>query len=111
MFYDSFSLNELTVSLSAPSGVATLPQLREELKTVRMWVWLGLCLQIPLADLQKIQQERGREGVRACLAAMLERWTVEKEASPLWREVVAALCQIGHAFLATRIARKYSKTI
>ena len=74
-----------------------------------MWVWLGLCLRIPLADLQKIQQERGQEGVKACLAAMLEKWTVEKEESPLWQEVVAALCQIGHAFLATCIAKKYSE--
>lgn len=89
--------------------MASLPQLREELKTVRAWVWLGLFLRIPLADLQKIQQERGHEGVKACLTTMLEQWTDKKKDPPMWCEVVDALHLAGQTALAKHIAKKYSE--
>ena len=90
--------------------MATLPQLRDELKSVVGWVQLGLCLRLSLAELQKIHRQKGGEGVRCCLVAMLELWVKSmKEHPPMWREVVEGLYQIGYTAVAKELAEKYSE--
>ena len=69
-----------------------MPELLKELKEVDDWFMLGTYLNVPVFQLNKIQNAHTqlKDGVERCKLAMLQHWlNTTKTAS--WRDIVRAL--------------------
>ncbi len=68
------------------------------------WFLLGIHLEVPLSDLQKIRQQFS-ENVDQCKTEMLI--TYSKLSEPSWADIVKALRRSGERALAVRLANRY----
>ena len=84
-----------------------LPALMKELETVDHWFSLGIHLNIPAHELEKLKLTHGyrKEG----MSEMLRAWLKSGEAS--YAMLVDALVAIGMFSLARKIAMKYGKQL
>ena len=73
------------------------------------WFHLGLYLEVPEHELQKISLAHTYRGVKRCKTEALIVWMEMKEAS--WSQIVRALVDIRMMTLARHIATKYGKCI
>ena len=91
------------------AGLKDLPQLLDILSPIVNWTLLGLHLGIYHHELQKINKEE-RGSVDNCLAAMLQRWILEKDAvkelgGATKESLVSALRKMNEIVLAKSVAQ------
>ena len=79
-----------------------------ELSEVVSWFNLGLCLEVPIHELQIIGKNHHRDTKR-CRTEMLSWWWNNSE-DRKWAAIVRALAKTGHRVLARKIALKYGKS-
>ena len=77
------------------------------MKEVKSWYPLGLCLGIPMEQLQEIKSKR--ISAKKCARKVLLAW-LEREVTS-WGTLVRALNEVGATDLAYKIASKYGKLI
>ena len=75
------------------------------LKKVKSWYPLGLCLGIPMEELQELRSKR--ISAKKCAQKVLLAW-MEREVTS-WATLVRALNEVRATDLAYKIASKYSK--
>ena len=97
-------INEL---VSLFSGPPTLHQLLVNLNDAVEWFLLGIYLDIPESDLEKIKYENPCS-VTDCKREMLSTW-LRRNPQPTWAVIVTALSDIGRRSLAYKIALKYGR--
>ena len=95
--------------LCCPTGLGNLSQLLEILSPIVNWTLLGQHLGIHYHELQTIDKEE-RGSVRNCLAAMLHRWILEKDAvkelgGAIKESLVSALQKMNEIVLANTVAQ------
>ena len=71
------------------------------------WFLLGIYLDIPESDLEKIKYEN-QWNVSDCKREMLSTW-LRRNPQPTWATIVNTLTDIGRMSLAYKIALKYGK--
>ncbi len=91
------------------SGLPTLHQLLANLSDVTEWFLLGIYLDIPESDLEKIRYEN-HWNVTDCKCEMLSTW-LRRNPQPTWATIVTTLTDIGRRSLAYKIALKYGKRV
>lgn len=74
---------------------------------MKSWYPLGLCLGIPMEQLQEIKSKR--ISAKKCARKVLLAW-LEREVTS-WATLVRALNEVGATDLAYKIASKYGKLI
>lgn len=74
---------------------------------MKSWYPLGLCLGIPMEQLQEIKSKR--ISAKKCARKVLLAW-LEREVTS-WTTLVRALNEVGATDLAYKIASKYGKLI
>ena len=80
--------------------------LLKELRQVTDWHMLGLYLEIPPQELDKIRQQFLSEGVERCKAAMFDLW-LRRNPNASWDNVASALEQAGEAVLASDVRKRF----
>ena len=75
-----------------------------ELSSVVDWFHLGVSLEVPEAELHKMEADHRKTD--RCKIEMLDWWTRNGE-QPKWSAIVTALVGIGMKVLAQKIAIKY----
>ena len=78
-----------------------------ELSEVVSWFDLGLCLEVPIHELQIIGQTY--RDTKRCKIEMLSWWWNNTE-DRKWAAIVRALATTGYRVLACKIALKYGKS-
>ena len=78
--------------------------LLKELRQVTDWHMLGLYLEIPPQELNKIRQQFLSEGVERCKAELFDLW-LRRNPNASWDNVASALEQEGEAVLASGIRK------
>ncbi len=87
-----------------PPAEIKLSDMLADLHQVVGWLLLGIHLDVPLSDLQKIRHQFN-ENVDQCKTEMLITYSKLKE--PSWVDIVDALRRSGERALAVRLARKH----
>ena len=85
------------------SDIATLCN---ELTGISDWCTLGLNLGVPYHLLEEVRRNYSVEGLSACRRETLVLW-LQRVPSASWRDVVAALRQMGENIEAKTIEQKY----
>ena len=102
-------MGKLLDGFSLFSGLPTLHHLLADLYDVVEWYQLGIYLDIPESDLEKIKYENQRN-VTDCKCEMLSTW-LRRNPQPTWATVVTTLTDIGRRSLAYKIALKYGRRV
>ena len=86
--------------------IPTLKELFEELKKVKKWFVLGVFLDVPVDQLEKIESSHQQKDLERCMIDMLQYW-LDNKVSASWKDVVRALEQIDQLVLAATVKQKY----
>ena len=80
--------------------------LLEELREVDHWFILGVYLNVPVNQLNKIESTHTQDGVERCKLEMLQYW-LNTTMTASWKDVTRALEQLDMLTLAAKVKSKY----
>ena len=86
--------------------IPTLKELLKELSKVEKWFMLGIFLDVPVDQLEKIESSHQQRDLERCMIDMLKYW-LNNNVSASWKDVVRALEQIDQLVLAATVKQKY----
>ena len=86
-----------------------MQQLLHELENITDWFPFGVCLGVPVAELQKIEASHHGE-VERCKIEMLQYW-LRNSQNTSWEDVLHALELSNEHLLASRLKRQYLPAI
>ena len=90
------------MSLSPPTIVQFVEELAEEPK----WYDLGVFLEVPKIELDKIELDHSKDGTRRCLTEVYS-YLNNMEMLPSWEDISLFLKKINNAHLSNSIRKKY----
>ena len=86
--------------------IPTLKELLKELSKVEKWFMLGIFLDVPVDQLEKIESSHQQRELERCMIDMLKYW-LNNNVNASWKDVVRALEQINQLVLAATVKQKY----
>ena len=86
--------------------IPTLKELLEELSKVEKWFMLGIFLDVPVDQLEKIESSHQQRDLERCMIDMLKYW-LNNNVSASWKDVIRALERINQLVLAATVKQKY----
>ena len=82
----------------------TVPSLMTKLRQVTDWYMLGVYLELPSHELDKIRHQFHSDGVERCKAALFDLWT-RSSLNVSWEVISSALRKCGETVLAERVVK------
>ena len=76
--------------------------LLEELQEVDNWFMLGVYLNVPVSQLNKIQSVHAQDGVERCKLEMLQYW-LDTTMTASWKDIARALEHLNMLSQAARL--------